>query len=572
MNRLALFIAGALLLLSCAPGNGRALSTPSEEQPAPKTLRIGMLVDREQASPAMFGRSGSGSDSGSGSPSLEFFYTFHANLTVFDPSGAVVPQIAQKVPSLQDGDWKLLPAGGMEVTWKLRPGAQWHDATPLTADDFVFGYELLTDPALPISPGELANVSSVQATDPQTLVISWRNQNVAGGINGFDGIPAAPRHIFGELHAAGDPQAFMNSAYWNTQFIGLGPYRLGTWEHASYLEGIAFDGYFGGRPRIDRVVLQFLGNVNALIASLLSGDIDIIPLGATLDVQPMIAVRDQWAASGAGTTLAVAKGVRSIYLQFRDPTLPFASDVRVRQAMLHALDRDSIVATLEAGLTQRADFFVPTGDPVLELAERRALPLFPFDPTRALQLLNEAGWSRGSDGVLRNGAGKTLQISVATSAEGTNPEEAAIVASNWSSAGFAAEPAPYAQTAQNRAQLANNFSSTLIKPWNFAVSAPGNLRTSQMGTQANAWGGNNYGGYANPDYDRLYGALANDLDPARRQEALFRMIQLIDEQLPLLPIFYVPQTMAFRTGVAGPGLTSPLQAGNAWNIATWDIR
>src|SRR5439155_12440914 len=122
--------------------------------------------------------------------------------------------------------------------------------------------------------------------------------------------------------------------------------RLGTWEHASYLEGLAFDGYVGGRAKIDRVIIQFLGSVNGLIANLLSGDVDIIPLGSTLDVQPMLAVRDQWAANGGGTTLAVAKGVRSVYLQFRDPTLPFASDVRVRQAMLHALDRDSIVATL----------------------------------------------------------------------------------------------------------------------------------------------------------------------------------------------------------------------------------
>ena len=138
-------------------------------------------------------------------------------------------------------------------------------------------------------------------------------------------------------------------------------------------------------------------------------------------------------------------------------------------------------------------------------------------------------------------------MSVATSADGTNPQEAAAVASGWASQGFAAEPAPYAQTAQNRAQLAAAFPSTLIKPWNFATSAPGNLRVSQIGTLTNAWSGNNYGGYVNPDYDRLYSLFANDLDPDRREQSLFQIIQLIDEQLPVLPMFYLPQTMAFRS-------------------------
>ena len=111
----------------------------------------------------------------------------------------------------------------------------------------------------------------------------------------------------------------------------------------------------------------------------------------------------------------------------------------------------------------------------------------------------------------------------------------------------------------------------LSGPYGSAISAPGNLRASQIGSQANAWGGNNYGGYVNPDYDRLYETFANDLDPARRQETLFQIVKLIDEQLPVLPIFYVPQVYAFRTGLTGPGSTAYLQAASTWNIGTWDL-
>ncbi len=359
----------------------------------------------------------------------------------------------------------------MEVTWKLKPGIVWHDDMPLTTDDLIFGFQLNTDPQLPTAvPGELANVSSIKAVDDQTLIVTWKTLTIAGGISGYDGIPAAPRHIFGELYASGDKTAFQNSPYWSTQWVGLGPYRLTQWERGSFIEGTAFDRYIGGRPKIDRVVFKLLGDANAIVANLLSGDIDIIPLGAQLDVPPLTPVRQTWANTNGGTTGAVAKGVRTLYLQLKDPTVPW-QDLRVRQAMLHAIDRDDIVENLEAGLTQRADFFVPIGDPVLGLATSRGLPQFKYDPSRAAQLMSEAGWTKGTDGVFRNAAG-AFKIAVATSNEGSNPQEAAVVASQLSAAGFSADPAPYFQTVANRNEQAMNFPGSLIKPWNFSISAP----------------------------------------------------------------------------------------------------
>src|SRR5437764_6630433 len=139
---LAPMVCGALLLLSCAPGSapGGGGSSSSSAPAQPKVVTIGLQADREPASPALFGASGSGSST------LEHYYAFHAGLTIYDQSGAVVPQTAQKVPSIQDGDWKVLPEGGMEVTWKIKPGVVWHDGTPLTSDDLVFGYQINVDP------------------------------------------------------------------------------------------------------------------------------------------------------------------------------------------------------------------------------------------------------------------------------------------------------------------------------------------------------------------------------------------------------------------------------------------
>ena len=77
----------------------------------------------------------------------EHYFAFHAPLTVYDASEQLLPRIAEKIPGLSDGDWTLLPDGGMEVTWKLRPNAVWHDGTPLSAEDFVFGFQVVKDPA-----------------------------------------------------------------------------------------------------------------------------------------------------------------------------------------------------------------------------------------------------------------------------------------------------------------------------------------------------------------------------------------------------------------------------------------
>src|SRR5205814_703597 len=139
-----------------------------------------------------------------------------------------------------------------------------------------------------------------------TLVATWKTASVAGGVSGYDGIPAAPRHLLGDLYATGDKTAFTNSPYWSTEWIGLGPYRLTQWERGSYMEGTAFDQYVGGRPKIDRLVMKFLGDANAIVANILSGDIDIIPLGANLDVPHLASVREMWLSTHEGTTGTVA--------------------------------------------------------------------------------------------------------------------------------------------------------------------------------------------------------------------------------------------------------------------------
>src|SRR6266542_2423293 len=268
---LALVVGVAILLGGCAPGSpdrSAPATQPGAPSGAPKTLRIGMQDQNEPssstdgvASPAPYG------GSGSGSPALEHYFMFHGGLTKFDTQSQLVTNLAEKLPSLQDGDWKLLPEGGMEVTWNIRPNVFWHDGTPLTPDDFVLGFQMAIDPQLPKTPrGELASIAEVRALDARTFVAVWKTQSVLGNVSNNDGIPAVPRYLFGELYASGDRTAVENSPLWSTQWIGLGPYRLTAWNLGSSIEGAAFDQYFFGRPKIDRIIIRYLGDVNTIVS------------------------------------------------------------------------------------------------------------------------------------------------------------------------------------------------------------------------------------------------------------------------------------------------------------------
>jgi peptide/nickel transport system substrate-binding protein len=562
---------GALLLISCAPSPAARDGAAGSNAPAtPKRLVIAMQVSNEQDSPALYG------GSGAGSAALEHFFIFHGNFTAFDSQKNIVPRLAEKVPSIADGDWKILPSGGMEVTWKIRPDTLWHDGTPLTADDFVFAFQVYRDPAFAVEPrGELSSVSDVQAVDPRTLVVHWKTQSILGNVNGNEGVPVLPRHIFRDLYGAGGDRAPVeNSPYWTTQWVGLGPYRLTQWVQGSHIEATAFDQYVLGRPKIDRLTIRYLGDVNALVANVLAGEVDLVPAGAQLDINQMVSIRQAWDANGGGSTLLNTKSTRTLYLQFRDPTAPWVQDLRVRQALIRALNREELVESLLFGLVPRADYYAPPEEGVYKLAEQRGLPRYAYDLARAERLLSEAGWTRGADRTFQNGAGQPFSIDVTASGQGDNVQEATAIAGGWSASGFQSKPTPYPANLATEAagQVRHTIPGALLWPWNFTTSDPRNITRGEVGSEATRWRGGNYGGYVNPSYETLYDQLTSELDGAKRQETQLQMLKILAEDLPVLPLFYRATGLAMRKGVEGPTPTPPIQAGSAWNIHLWDVK
>ena len=448
---LVLLGCAGLLLMSCAPTPNSASRTATGDASgrptaAPKTLRIAMQA---QAEPSDGLVNVIGGTSFGGSAAFEHELMFHADLTTLDPQSINQPRLAVQVPALDNGSWQVFPDGRMDVTWKLRPNIFWHDGTALKADDFVFGTTIARDATLASTPRSLGTklLSEVVALDDQTLVVRYPQPyaNANLGVN----TPALPAHILRESYQRGDRQVFENHSYWTTEFIGLGPYRLGNWERSSFMEGLAFDKYYLERPKIDRIIIRYYGDVNSMIAALLAGDIDVLPAGAQLDTGQLVVIRDAWKSDNRGTVMPVPKGTRNVIPQMRDPNLPWVRDIRVRQAIAHTIDRQLIVDTLLYGFSSPAYTSITPELEAFRLLEQRGLPKFEYDPTRAERLLNDAGWSRGPNRMFQNSAGQPLVMDITASAQADNIKEIESLASAWMGFGIQSTPVPFPAAATN---------------------------------------------------------------------------------------------------------------------------
>jgi peptide/nickel transport system substrate-binding protein len=562
----------AMVLAGCAPAADTARNQPSNpagpERPSgPKSLKIGILNEEPVSGIAVF--------NGTSAGAYEPVFIFHGGLTIYDAQGNLKPHFAEKVPSLADGDWKLLPDGGTEVTWKIRKGITWHDGTPLTAEDFVLGTRVVMDNDLPVNRGRgVRLISDVSAPDPQTFVVRWKQPFSQSNVSGPLDNPAVPNHIMGEVYARGDKTFITNHPYWSREFVGLGPYRMGEWLLGSHLEAIAYDNYFLGRPKIDRLILRYFTDLNTLVANQLSGDIDVMPSGA-LKVEQATALQQQWAPTNGGTVMPLRTKFNQVDLQWRDPNAPWTRDVRVRQALTHLIDRQALVDSLAGGLTEPADTPMLRDDPNYRLVEQQGLARYPYDMTRAERLMNDAGWRRGPDGLLQTADGERLRMEMgSTGATPGAPEarEAITIADQWKSGGVDSTFKFMNQDASDlneiRALLVGGHQrSSGLDP----ISTFESYITPEVAAQSNRWRGKNRGGHSNPEYDRLFNELLSTLDPAQQLAATASLAKLASETVSFIPLYYSFDIAAFRKGVRNVGQTTSNQRANAWNIHTWEV-
>lgn len=488
-------------------------------------------------------------------------------VTVRDGDDEVAPHLVAALPSLDAGTWKVQDDGRMEVTWKLRPGVIWHDGAPLTSDDVKFSWEVLSEPNALVGASTIARyVDRVDTPDPLTFVMSWKETQGFGGELGERQFDVLPRHILESAFRA-DPSSIPNHPHLTTPdvFIGSGAYRPVAWEKGSHVTVEAFDRYFLGRPKIDRVTFHFIPDSRTAMANILAGSMDASYLGVQF-VEARVIERE-WAMTGAGTVQFVPGAARHLIPQFR-PELANPSDLlnlSVRRALAYTINRQDLVDALDLPSEMIAS---STGFPTTAIGDavERTVVKYPFDPNRAAQLLTDAGWRPGPDGV-RVKDGRPFDVEYRAE---TQPFEGVIypiMQQHFKNVGVNLNLYQLVgQVLQDRVEYPGLLSSAITS--NNLIYAQ-RWHSRYIAGQQTRYSGENRQGYRNPAsdmaIDRLFTAIRRD-DYLRYWAESWRVIT---EDVGAIMTYFQLDAYIARKGLTG--LQQKNRLGNAaYQVHLWD--
>ncbi len=293
------------------------------------------------------------------------------------------------VPDLAES-WEA-SADLKEYIFKLKSGVTWHDGQPLTADDVKFTMDAVLDPKVNASGrGVVSSIQSTEVVDEHTvkfvLKYPFASLPVMLGYNK----PIVPKHLL-EGQDLNEPTEFLKKP------IGSGPFKFKEFVQGSHLAVQAYADYFEGAPLLDGIIFKVIPDGNARVAQVRSGEIDFTVIEpAQIDALQNV------------NSVEIRKVPQVNYYFFAiNHAKPHFQDVRVRQALVYALDREAIVKQVLKGYGQ-----VATGpiNPLLGDYYNPNVATYKYDPAHAAALLKEAGWTKGSDNVLVNAQGEKFTI------------------------------------------------------------------------------------------------------------------------------------------------------------------
>jgi len=316
-------------------------------------------------------------------------------LVTNDEKMNIVPVLALEVPTTANGGVTIRADGGMDVTWKLRPGVTWHDGVPHTSADVKFTVDAINKGDWkPESVDGFDRISSVDTPDSLTAVVHYREVYAPYQLQFVRG--TLPKHVL-------DGKSIDAATDYNRKPLGTGPYRVVEWKTGEHILLEAVPNYWRGAefPKIKRLLFKFLPNTTTRINQLKSGEVQMVAL------VPWDKVRELRDLPAVRLNTVVGNGYEHVSLN-QQHFAPFA-DVVVRRAMAHAIDRDLIVSSLLDDLVKVVDGPIQP----LSSAYEKDVTTYAYDPARARALLDSAGWVVAADGIRAKG-GTRLSFTLIT--------------------------------------------------------------------------------------------------------------------------------------------------------------
>jgi peptide/nickel transport system substrate-binding protein len=476
----------------------------------------------------------------------------------FDDDNNPVPVLVREMPGADNGG---ISADGKTITLKLRDDLTWSDGTPLTADDFIFTYEMVISPKNAVaSTNPYDKVDKMTAPDPQTVVITFKEPYAPWMGTLWHGI--LPKHV---LQPVFDRDGTLDNADWNRKpTVGCGPFNFDDWESGSFARFTARDDYWGGRPQLDEIFIRFVPDDASQVAALKSGDGDLGTFIAYSDIPDLekAGVKMYKAFSGYNEGW--------YFLLHPDKGHPALQDVKVRQAIALAFDRGALTKDLLLGATDPAATVwdnMPYVDPTIKP--------WPYDPEKAKRLLDEAGWKDSNGDGVRDKDGVELVLKYGTTTREIRKDTQAVAQQQLADVGI-------------KLDLLNYASDTFFGGYaDGGPAATGQLDIFEYSTNPQFpdpdtadWlcseipsddspNGTNWSGLCDEDLNALFQKQATQVDFADRQETFQQITRLIFDQVYWLGLWQDPDIWGVNNRLQNVKFSG---ATPFFNITEWGLQ
>jgi peptide/nickel transport system substrate-binding protein len=441
--------------------------------------------------------------------------------------------------------WKVSP-DGLTITFYLRKGVKWHDGYEFTSRDLLYTYKTIINPKTPTAYAEdFLQVKKAEAPDPYTFKVVYAKP-FAPALASW-GTNILPAHLL-------EGKDITKSALARNP-VGTGPYRFKEWTPGQRVVLESFHEYFEGRPYVDRRIFRIIPDTSTMYMELKAGGLDMMSL------TPVQYKRQTNSREFLERFNKFTYPVPSYTYLGYNLKNPLFVDKRVRQAITCAIKKDELVQGVLFGLGQAGHTPFQPGT----WANNPALQPFPYDPARAEKLLAEAGWHKGSDGLLLKN-GKPFSFTIFTN-QGNEQriKTAQIVQYRLKKIGIDVKI-----RVLEWASLLTNYIDTR----NFDVVLMG-WSISQDPDQYDIWHSSktgpkelNFISYKNPEIDRLLEEGRGTFDKEKRKKCYFRMQEIIAEEQPYT-FLYVPAALpVISSRFRG---IEPAPAGIGHNFIKWYV-
>ena len=499
---------------------------------------------------------------------------FYEPLAAWDPDGILMPVLAAEIPSLANGG---LSKDGKTVTWKLKRGVTWHDGKPFTADDCVFNWEYIKDPATgSVWIQSYSNVV-VKKIDSHTVEVTYAKPTPfwADPFVGSRGM-IIPKHLFADFTGAKS-----RDAPTNLKPVGTGPYKFVDFKPGDMVRGeINTNYHVANRPYFDTIEMKGGGDaVSAARAVIQTGEFDY-----AWNVQVEDEILKKLEVGGKGRAAITPGGnIEFIQLNQADPWTevdgeranpkskhPIFSDPAVRQAMALLVDRKGVQDFIYGRTGVATGNFINNPPPF-----RSPNTKWEFNVDKANAVLEAAGWKKGADGIREKG-GKKLKLVFQTSINAPRQKTQAIIKQACQKAGVDLELKSVTASVFFSSDVANPDTYTKfwcdMQMYTTTMTQPDpELFMDQyvswlMSSRENKWQGRNAVRWKNDEYDKAYRAAEAELDPVKRAALFIRMNDLVCMDNVIIPVVYRPRVAAVSTK-----LSAPLSGwdNDFWNLKDW---